>query len=642
MKDSIKVPGVARALVGFVSGRPWLSLLLGFAIMGAFLPGMAKIHADFTHRGFFYSTDPMLLEFDKFERQFGNDDAVVLAIHSPSGVFDVESAELIRTITEQMWKVPEVIRVDSLATYSWVHAEGDELIVEPFLPDEGPLGPKVLAERKAIALKHEVLPRYLVSDDAQTAMIFATVKPGIDAPPNAPVIIGAVRELVAKHQQGDHVFHISGGPAVTLGFQEAATADAGLLYPLAFGVTVLFLAVLLRSLIGIFLALLVVFPSIFASLGLMGLVGIQLTNITLIVPQILLAIGVADAVHILVTYFRTQRAGQDRKDAAEYALLKNFMPTFLTSLTTAVGFLSFASASLKPIVGLGILAGFGTIMAWLFTYLILGPLLFIIPLRRAALPPNKVTIAEERATRFTDWLTRNRTAFLAGFSVLCIVSAILAAQNTVNSDPFKYFREGFPLRVANDFIEDKVGGARGAELSISAGQEEGIKDPAFLKKVEAFQAWVEEQPLVTRAISIVDILKMTNRSLHGDDQQAFKLPTDRTTVAQELFLYQMSLPQGMNLNDRITIKNDAVRMTVLWTIKTSREVVDRIELMEEKGRSMGLKVVVTGKNRIWQSMNGYVVRSFIYSITIAVALISLILIIFFRSLSKNMNNCLIC
>ena len=636
MKDSIKVPGIARFLVGLVASRPWLALLLGFSAMAAFLPGMSNIRSDFTYRGFFYADDPMLREFDKFERQFGNDDSVVVAIHSPSGVFDVETAELVRTLTEEMWRVPEVIRVDSLATYNWVHADGDELIVEPFLPDEGPLEPAVLADRKAIALKHEVLPKYLVSDDAKTAMIFATVKPGIEAPPDSPLIIGAVREVLAKYQKGDHVYHISGGPAVTNGFKEASVIDAGLLYPLSFLLTVIFLAVLLRSFIGIILSLLVVFPAIFSAFGLMGYLSVELTNITFIVPQILLAIGVADSVHILVTYNRAAASGVSRKDAAEYALLKNFMPTLLTSVTTSVGFFSFASANLKPVVGLGILSGFGTLMAWLFTYLILGGFLFIIPIKRRVLPPEEVIVAEERATRFTDWLIRHRTAMIAVFALLCVGSSVLALQNTVNSDPFKYFREGFPLRTANDFIEEKVGGARGTELSISAGEEEGIKNPEFLARVEQFQAWIEAQPNVTRTISIVDILKMTNRSLHADEQQYYRLPDDRQTVAQELFLYQMSLPQGMNLNDRITIKNDAIRMTVLWTIETSREVVDRIHLIEEKAASMGLKVVATGKNRIWQSMNGYVVESFILSISIAFVLISLILIIFFRSFRLGM------
>ena len=636
MKDQIKVPGIAHVVVNFISSRPWISLLAGILIMVGFIPGLKGLRTEFTYRGYFYPTDTMLTEFDKFERQFGNDDAVVLAVYSESGVFDVETAEHIRVLTEEMWQVTEIIRVDSLATYNWVHADGDELIVEPFLPDEGPLTADVLAERKEIALKHEVLPRYLVSEDAKMTLIFGTAKPGLETPPNALGITRGVREIVAKHRKGDHVYHISGGPAVTGAFKEASLGDAAWLYPSVFLLTAIFLALLLRSFVGIAMSFAVVLPGIVATMGLMGYARVELTNITFIVPQILLAIGVADAVHILVTYFRSLSIGETQKDAAEYALLKNFMPTFLTSLTTAAGFLSLTSASIKPVVGLGVASGFGTAIAWVFTYLILGSLLFIVPIRRKVLPPSKAVLAEERATRLTDWLQANRTPFLVGSVLLCVGAFVLAMNNTVNSDPFKYFRKGYPLRVANDFIEDNFGGARGCELAIDAGSAEGIKDPAFLKQVEAFQNWLENEPGVTRAVSIIDILKMTNRSLHADAQSELKLPTDKATVAQELFLYQMSLPQGMSLNDRITIKNDALRITVLWTITTSQGVVAQIKKIQAKAEEMGLDMTVTGKNRIWQSMNPYVVESFIYSCTIAFALISLILIIFFRSVGLGL------
>lgn len=630
MSEDLHVPSIARTFVGFIRKRPIVALLLGLALVAALVPGMGGLRPNFTYRGFFYPTDPLLTAFDAFERQFGNDDSVILVVHSPDGIFDESSAAHIVEVTEALWRVPEVIRVDSISNYNWVHADGDELIVEPFIPKDEPLTPELLTTRRGVALDHEVIPKYLLSEDAKTAMIFATVKPGLDAPPNAPEIVGGVRDLVKKMGKDDHDYYISGGPAVTLGFQEASEADLSLNGAVLIMV-ILTLGVLLRSIIGIILSLVVVFLSIFAGFGFGGYLGVEITNITVILPQILIAIGVADAVHILVTFLRSLSRGVPRKDAAEFALLKNFMPTVVTSITTAAGFVTFASADLKPIVGLGIMASFGTLVAWLLSYLVLGSLIFLIPIRRKVLTEERQASSDDRARSFTDLLVRYRTLILVGYGAVCILALVLAGQNSVNSDPMKYFRKAFPVRVAMDFIEANIGGARGVELAIDSGTDEGVKDPAFLTKVEAFQAWVETLPAVTRTISIIDILKMTNRSLHGDDQSQFVLPQNREAVGQELFLYQMSLPQGMNINDRITIKNDAMRMTVLWTLASSSEVVDQIREIEAKGREMGLTVSATGKNRIWQSMNGYVVRAFITSLTLALVLISGILIIFFRS-----------
>ena len=75
-----------------------------------------------------------------------------------------------------------------------------------------------------------------------------------------------------------------------------------------------------------------------------------------------------------------------------------------------------------------------------------------------------------------------------------------------------------------------------------------MKDPKFLRRVEAFEMQALKIEGITKAVSIVDILRQTNRSLHGGDDAYYVLPDDRETVAQELFLYTLSLPQGMGLN----------------------------------------------------------------------------------------------
>lgn len=636
MPHEISAPPIAHRIVNFIQGRPWAALAIGIATLVALAPGMGRIQADFTHRGFFWADDPILVAFDAFERRFGNDDQVVVALHSPSGIFDVESITALQEFTERMWQVPEVMRVDSLTNYNWVHADGDELIVEPFFPDDQTIDDELIEARKKIALSHEVMPSYLISKDAKTAMIFATIKPGIDAPPDAPKIIGAVRALKEEFTQGDHAIYISGGPAVTLGFAEASQTDFAALIPMLLVMTILLLAYTFRSVQGVMLALAVIFTSVIASMSIGGWMGIQITNVTAVLPQIIVAIGVADTVHIMVSFLRRMSRGMSRDEAAHYSLLKNFMPTIVTSITTAAGFLSFASANLKPISGLGTLAGIGTLLAWFFTYFVLGSLLFILPFKRKELPPERKATAERRASWYVSRLVQVRVPLMAGFALICVGAIVLAAKNTVNSDPFKYFKDGFPLRVANEFIEENVGGARGVDIVVEAGKEEGVKDPAFLAKVEAFQLWIDQLPRITRTVSIIDVLKQTNRSLNGDEQAFYRLPTDQEVVAQELFLYQMSLPQGMNLNDRITVKNDALRITVLWTIATSAESVAMIEKIEAKGEEMGLVASVTGKNRLWQSMNGYVVDTFIFSLGAAVFLISLILIIFFRSFKLGM------
>lgn len=629
MSEPIRVSRFTRTTVGFIVEHPVRSLLLALLLVAAGVSGVRFAKADFTHKGYFWDDDPHLMRFDAFERRFGNDDAVVVAVRSPSGIFDRDSAELLRELTERMWKVPEVIRVDSLSNYNWVHARGDDIVVEPLLPET--LTPEVLAERRRVALSHEVIPDYLVSRDGNTALVFARVKPGIDAPPDAPVITRAVEAVVKELKRTDHELHIAGGPPLTNAFGEVATSDVSRLFPMAVVVASVFLFIILRSLVGVVLPLLVVFLSIGASFGFAGWTGIVLTNMSTVIPSIMIAVAVADGVHILHTYFKERSTGVTRQVAARYSLEKNMLPTFLTSSTTAVGFLTFVTANLKPLSGMGFMAAFGTMLAWVLTYLFLGALLVLLPLKVRRLPPEAQPLPQRVSGRYTAFLVRNRRVVLGLSALVAVVSLVVAATNEVNSDPLKYFRAHVPVRVANHFVEDHVGSARGVELVVDSGQEDGVKDPTFLRRVEELQRWVEAQPGVTRALSLVDIVKQTNRSLNGDAQQAYRIPETREAVGQMLFLYTMNLPQGMDLNDRVTLKNDALRMTVLSRISTSREIMELVAGMESKARSLGLQAHGTGKFMLYNAMNGYVVNSFVTSFSGSVLLIGLMMMVFLRS-----------
>ena len=627
--ETYHVGRINRAVVGFIAKRPWLAIGIGLLLLGGMLPGLGKLRADFTHTGFFWSDDPKLKAFDAFERKFGNDDAMVLAVHSPSGVFDMDTATLLRELTERMWRVPEIIRVDSLSNFNWVHAQDDDIMVEPLFPDV--LTPEVLVERGKIALADEILPGYLVSKDGKTAMVFARVKPGIDHPPDAPAITAATRALAAEFKRGDHEIYVSGGPAITNAFSEISQKDTQRLLPLVLGLAAIFLTVLLRSVAGTLLPFLVVFLAIMASFGLAGHLGLTQTVMSTVVPSILIAVGIADTVHILVTFIDGLRRGLPRKKAAFNALTRNFLATFLTCITTAVGFFSFVSADLKPIATMGIMSGAGTLFAWCFVQFVVGGLLFVLPIKVKTLPPERFVKNERRAHRLVDAVARNRWAIIGGTVIFSVVSFAISMGVEVNSDPIKYFRRGSDIREASEFLEKNVGNARSIEFVLNAGKEEGAKDPAFLRKADALRSWLESQHGVTRATSIVDILKSTHQSLNGDKKEFYALPTSEAAIAQEMLLYTMGLPQGMDVNDRITVNNDAIRMTVLNSITTSRDAVGLVRAAEAKGKDLGLDVTATGKTYLYQQTNEYVVDSFLNSLWSSMIIIGIIMAVFLRS-----------
>lgn len=624
----------------FLIDRPILSICIGLLLAAALIPGIRKMQTDFSYRIWFRETDPLLARFDAFERQFGNDEMLAIAIDSPSGIFDVESATLLQNLTEDMWRVAEVIRVDSLSNYNWTHASGDDLIVEPLIPDERALTEAVLAQRKTIALGHEIIPGYLVSKDGTATVIYAQLKPAINGTPDFETVVRETRAVIAKYEgQGDHQFYLTGPAAVSNTFKEVTQADLRVMVPILMGAIVLFLLITLRGVAGVLLPFTVIGFSLAMTLGASGWMGIRFNNLTAVVPHILIAISVADAVHILVSFFQFRRAGLERKPAAHKTLVKNLQPTLLTSLSTAIGFYSFSTAKIIPIVYMGVLAGTGTLIAWMVTIFIVTPLLAYLPIRIPA-GGFKTKVRHDQphpmALRYAAWLGRWRWTMIIAFLVSTIGAIYLASRNEINSNPFKYFAKNVPTRIANEFAEQKIGGMLGIEIVIDSGKTDGIKEPAFLKRIDDFQDWLNGRDHVSKTVAITDIIKQINRSLNGDDPRAYIIPDDQNLIAQELFLYSMSLPRGMDLNNRMTLDYSKIRLTTMSNLHDSRASLREMEIMEEKAAAMGLDAHITGKMPLYHNMNPYVVSAFLTSISMALVLVALLMMYAMKSVKLGL------
>lgn len=613
---------------------PVLWLIFSLLLIGAIVPHVQNLKADFSYRIWFRTTDPLIKTFDEFERRFGNDDTVVILIHSPSGIFDQESIEVVRKITNDMWQVQDIIRVDSLSNYQWTHAIGDEIIVEDLIPENYTL--KTLAERKKVAQNHEVIPGYLMDKEAKIALVFARVRPYPGGSPNDLLLIQNTRKVIEKYKDtGDHKFYINGSTAINNTFKEVSESDLSTMIPIVMLLIIIFLILMFKNITGILVPFAIIISTLISTFAFSALIGIKFNNMITIIPNIVIAIAIADTVHILVTYFQFRKDGFAYKEAMIKTYTKNIRPTFLTSVSTSIGFLSFATADLIPLAHLGILASFGTMLAWVLTMTLIGPLLALINIKiNQEQEPEEVTELNHRLRRATglyQFIKRFRLSIVVSFTVLFLGSLWLAFQNEVNSNPYTYFTKSVPLRRANDFGLKAMGGVTGPEIVLDSGAIDGIKEPIFLKKVQAFQNWLEEQEYISRVISMVNIIKSMNRAFNGDIKDYYRIPDSQEKIAELLFLYTMSLPQGLDLNDRMTLDNRSVRLTALWSSQDSKASLANIQTMKDKAAELDLNATITGKIPIYQGMNDLVVSTFFTSISIALIGITVLLILIFGS-----------
>lgn len=632
---SVSIRSIGSALANTIVGHPWKTLAATLLVGAALLQGLGRLTQDYSYRSWFRPNDALLAEFDHFERQFGNDDALLVAVHSPSGIFDSDSASLVRELTEELKRTERVQRTVSIANFPWVHARGDEVVVEPLLPESGELGAGLLTERRAVAMGHPQLPGYLVSPDGTTALVIGYLRPELEAAvPDYKGVVTAARNLVAKYGgRGDNTLYLGGFPALTDQFRASAEQDVGTLFPLVFLAIAFVLAVGFRRFGSVPLPLLSVFFSLLVALGIAAYAGVGLNNLTAATPHIVLAVGLSDAIHILATFYRLRREGLDRREATRRSLDQNFLPTLGTCMTTAVGFWSFALSNVPPIAGLGIIAGIGCCTAWVFSFLLLGPLLVLLPSRALARPAHDGLGAPSPfATRFTAFLERSRFALVGGTALVVLVAGAAATRLRIDSDPFRYFGPDVPLTQATDFIEKSMGAAVAIEVVVDSGKQDGVTDPAFLQKVDALQHRLGELAFVKKTYSIVDTIKEMNQVLHGDDPELARIPADEDALAQLLLLYRMGMPPGQSTSDRVSTKDDALRISLLWSERSSAKTLAGIAAIEDEAKQSGLDVRVTGKFTLSAALNPRVVTTFTRSMASALVFVPLMLILFLRSL----------
>lgn len=621
-------------LARFVAFRPWIALALAVITILACFSGARLLTPDFTYRAFFAPEDPLRQQVERFEATFGNDDSVVLLVHNPEGLLNSDSAELLLRATDGMWLVPDVVRVDSLTNYRWVRADGDDILVDAMIPDEGLADQSLLEERSAAITADRLIPDYLLSPDGKTTMVAGFVRAAGAQSVEAGPVIEAVRDLVSELDDGTHEFHITGRMAVMAGMQESAQSDVQSILPFVIGTIVVLLALAIRRPGAVLMTLLLIVGSIVSTMGLSGWMGMRISNITAMVPQFILAIAVACAMHVILGYYRARNEGKEARAATEETLRVNFLPTVLTAVTTSIAFLSFLATDITAIANLGVMVGMGTLLAWLLTYLLMGALLALLPNLPTKLRPvgaPEVSRLLPTTTALVDRVSALRVPIVLVAVGISIGGVVVATSNSINANPFRYFDESFWLRQSSDFAEANLRGSQGMEVMLHAGAVDGIKDPAFLQKADALQSWISEQPFVARAVSVVDFLKQTNEALNNGEPEFYRLPETQQEAAELLFLYSFNLPEGLDLSNRVSLDNDQLRITVRWTLYDSALATDWAERIEAKASELGLEAETTGKMLLFQRMNGYVSAALFTSLGIALVLISALLFAVFRS-----------
>lgn len=614
--------------------------MLGFFL----LLSLGSLQYQFTSeiRAYFTKDNPQLLEFNAFENDFNQQDNVVFVVHSKGQpFFNVENIKAIKEMTEAAWQIPYTRRVVSLTNLPKTRAEDDTIISDPVINSSEEVTLKKVRELQEESKKNPLFKALTGNQENGSLIIVSLSLANAMDNPSFSVINAAhalQNEIAAEYPNLD--IYLSGSIMANTSVAIAIINDLLRLLPICSTFIFLLLLWLLRSLSGTLLTMSIIPLSIFSTFGLASWLGIPITPVSGTIPTILAVIAVADSVHFLTSYYHSLHQGHPRQIAVMDALRMNAIPMLLTSITTAIGLLCLNFSDSPPYRYLGNTVALGAMLAFLFTITLLPSLLLWLPDKMVGIKEGK-EIREPGAFRgmllLGGFLTKHyREGLFIGIGAALLFGAQIN-KNIIDDQWDKYFGDSFEITDSFRVVEQYFGGAHYIHFRIDSGEDQGIKNPQYLKDLTRLTAWLQNQTEVGRVDSFATHMQLVQSVLYPKDPK--ELYDSRESLGQSLFLYELALPYGASLDDIIDIDKRATRLTVYTNSIASEEMIDFAKRVQGWAKKENLAFHVdagTGLDIMFANMaqrNSYKLLS---GTLFGLLLISVILIWVFRSIKLGL------
>lgn len=489
---------------------------------------------------YFEEDDPKLVAYRNFQKTYGNEELSVIIVHSDH-IFSNQGLNTIRAISNLAKKTPGIQRVFSLTEATDAVGKDDSISFEPVIP-KGELSEQELQELKQRVLDHEILSSTLISSDAKTTAITIELEP-LSSNEIKGEVLESIKTRTEHLADEDFQLYFAGVPYVEHEITGLTQKDDRKLTPITIAAIFLMSILFFRMISLSLLCLLNIFLTLAWSVGVFVLSGQSFMMVTVVMPPILLAIAVADSIHI-ISHFRTKRRRhrQSLLSTVSETINNLWLPCFFTSLTTGIGFLSFTTATIGPVRTLGIYTFIGVMIAFGMTIIVLPTALLIFRKaydKRLTQSPdnpaldNQQDIVSRIIAVIANYTVNHYKLTTAIFIVITAVALTGAYRVTYETNFVNHLSKSNRLRKDMEFIENHFFGTVPVVLLIRAkSPQNDFTHPESLQLLDQIQGKLKKdfQGEYTSFFSITDYFKSINRAFNGGGETFFKIPENASDI----------------------------------------------------------------------------------------------------------------
>lgn len=522
--------------------HPLLILILTGIIFLLSLLIIPSLHIDNSIDVFFNKKGTNYLDFENWKKQFGSDQVIVIALEAED-IFTAENLTLIESLSDEFEAMDGVDHVTSLSTVNTIIGRDQDFIVEHLI-EEIPRDSHALAQLKKSATSDPLYAKNVISTDGRVAAILVELeKPEqkkADDQCAKRVILRIQNILKTQVPETVHCY-ISGLTAIEYFYAAYMQDDFKAFMPFLLLMIIGVMYFSFRSVKLTALPMAAIVISVAGSMALLHLLGFSVNNVTTIIPPILMAIMIADSVHVIGEAIQRKKdAGNQEGDAFLEQTVRHLMfPCFLTTATTACGFWSLSLSKIPPVRQLGIVVGCGVVIALVVTFTFLPALAKLWnAFDQKKHPEPKGRDKLKNLLLKISKINQRYYKVIVGISIIIVgVSIWGVTKIKAETSVIEYFRKSTDIYRSTLFIEEHLSGVHTLNISLRSDQSDFFKSPAALKRLDDIAQFLCRIPEVDKVTSVTEYLKEINKSFHNEDQQFYRLPDNRRMVSQYVLLY---------------------------------------------------------------------------------------------------------
>jgi hydrophobe/amphiphile efflux-3 (HAE3) family protein len=601
----------------------WLIIILSLIISGFFGSQIFRAEINPDLESFIYEGMPSRINTNLIEDIFGGDEMVMILFETDD-ILNKETLSRVKAVNNQLKELQGIHETISLFDTKNIREEDGAMIVDPAirrLPKTEEKWKDLRQELKANQLVYKVL----VSEDFTMTAIIATLEN--DAQDED--IVHALGLILALNP-GKEKTYVGGLPYIKALLAKEMASEFKLLMMIGLGIMLVMLFFFFREARGVFLPFMVVVLSILVAMGLLPLIGWQMSIITLLLPIMLIAIANDYGIHMMAKYQEYNTVGNNSSVGTiargVYTSLRN--PILLTGITTIAGILCLLSHKMIPARQLGIVAAAGIGFALLLSLLFIPAVLSVIGKSKPVLSENRSRQHFiDRILASTGKMVNHRprqVILVTGLVMLLSLGGVFLLKVDTNLENF--FPKKHPVRVSAQVINETFGGLQNISILV----EGDILDPAVMGQIDHYERELKKHPAVGNVMSIAGIVREISKALNDEGDPYYNVvPDDRNALAQYLELYMMS---GEPEDLERMVDFDFQKAQIMVRVNDGSNMTLKSVLAEiQRLTDPHIQTRIGGYGLITADLADLVVKGQVTSLLIALGVVILLLAIMFRS-----------